>query len=177
MSRRCNKAGVRVYVDVVLNHMAFGNDWILGVGGGQANPLSLEYPFVPFNESDFNWPQCTIDPCYCYAANIRNCKLLGMPDLNLTREHVRDKMVIMLNNYIYLGAAGFHIDSGEFPCRELRDSKSKIALFSAKHMWPSDLEAIYSRLDNLNTDYGFPPMSRPFIVHEIVDFGGEAVSK
>lgn len=85
-----------------------------GVGGGQANPLMFDFPFVPFNESDFNQPQCTIDPCFCDAVNIRNCKLLGMPDLNLTSQHVRDKMVIMMNRYIEIGVAGFFIDSGKF---------------------------------------------------------------
>lgn len=36
---------------------------------------------------------------------------------------------------------------------------------------------IYSRLNNLNTSQGFPQNSRPFITQEVIDLGGEGVSK
>jgi alpha-amylase len=44
-------------------------------------------------------------------------------------------------------------------------------------MWPKDLEVIYSRLNNLNTAHGFPANARPYIYHEVIDHGGEAVSR
>jgi alpha-amylase len=44
-------------------------------------------------------------------------------------------------------------------------------------MWPMDLSAIYGRLKNLNTQFGFAPNSRPFIYQEVVDLGGDAISK
>lgn len=44
-------------------------------------------------------------------------------------------------------------------------------------MWPLDLSAIYSRLNNLNTEFGFPPNSKPFIYQEVLDLGGDAISK
>lgn len=43
-------------------------------------------------------------------------------------------------------------------------------------MWPADLEIIYSRLNNLNEDYGFAPNTRPFFYHELVDFGSDTES-
>lgn len=42
---------------------------------------------------------------------------------------------------------------------------------AAKHMWPGDLENIFGRLNNLNTDFGFAAGSRPFIVMEVIDPG------
>ena len=36
---------------------------------------------------------------------------------------------------------------------------------ASKHMWPGDLEAIYGKLHNLNTEF-FPANSRPFFYHE-----------
>lgn len=48
---------------------------------------------------------------------------------------------------------------------------------AAKHMWPEDLKVIYSRLKNLNSEHGFPPNARPYIFQEVIDYGGEAVSK
>lgn len=35
-------------------------------------------------------------------------------------------------------------------------------------MWPGDLEVIWSRLKNLNTNYGFAANSRPFVVGEVI---------
>lgn len=48
---------------------------------------------------------------------------------------------------------------------------------AAKHMWPADLRVIYDRLRNLNTAHGFPAGARPYIFQEVIDLGGEAVSK
>lgn len=44
-------------------------------------------------------------------------------------------------------------------------------------MWPLDLSAIYSKLKNLDTKSGFPENARPFIYQEVIDLGGEAISK
>lgn len=44
-------------------------------------------------------------------------------------------------------------------------------------MWPGDLEIIYNRLHNLNTAHGFPSNARPYIYQEVIDFGGEAISR
>lgn len=62
-----------------------------------------------------------------------------------------------MNKLIGLGVAGFRIDA-------------------AKHMWPSDLQAIFSGLKNLSTT-AFPANTRPFIYQEVIDLGGEAVKK
>lgn len=89
---------------------------------------------------------------------MRNCELNGLKDLNQGTEYVRGKIVDALNHLIDLGVAGFRVDA-------------------AKHMWPADLGVIYSRLKNLNTDHGFELNSRPFIYQEVIDLGGEAISK
>ena len=44
-------------------------------------------------------------------------------------------------------------------------------------MWPMDLSAIYGRLKHLNTQFGFAESSRPFIYQEVIDLGGDAISK
>jgi alpha-amylase len=43
-------------------------------------------------------------------------------------------------------------------------------------MWPGDLKVIYGRCNNLNTAW-FPANSRPYIFQEVIDLGGEAISK
>lgn len=44
-------------------------------------------------------------------------------------------------------------------------------------MWPGDLSVIYSRLSNLNTNHGFPSGARPYVYQEVIDLGGEAISR
>lgn len=122
MVYRCNKVGVRIYVDVILNHMTGIHNITIGTGGSIAYPAQMNYPFVPYNSSHFNYP-CTItdsnDP-----QQLRNCELLGLKDLNQSIEWVRARMVAFLDNLIEIGVAGFRLDA-------------------AKHMWPTDLEVLY----------------------------------
>lgn len=80
-----------------------------------------------------------------------------MPDLNQGLQKTRNKIITFMNELIELGIGGFRVDA-------------------AKHMWPSDLQAIYSGLKNLSTAV-FPANTRPFVYQEVIDLGGEAVKK
>ncbi|XP_054088895.1 alpha-amylase 2-like [Zeugodacus cucurbitae] len=156
MVRRCNNAGVRIYVDVVFNHMAADHSNVRGTAGSTANPGSKSYPAVPFSSTDFH-ATCAINN-YNDANQVRNCELVGLKDLDQSKSWVQDRILDFLNKLINLGVAGFRVDA-------------------AKHMWPSDLKNIYNRLNNLNTEHGFAGGSRPFIYQEVIDLGGEAISK
>lgn len=154
MTRRCNAVGIRIYADAVINHMSATQG--TGTGGSSGNPNTLEFPGVPFGSGDFN-PRCDIND-YNDRNQVRNCWLVGLPDLNGGSAWVRDRVVDFLNNLIDLGVAGFRVDA-------------------VKHMWPGDLENIFGRLKNLNTNYGFAANSRPFITQEVIDLGGETIQK
>nr|AAA03322.1 alpha-amylase [Aedes atropalpus] len=152
MVRRCNQVGVRIYVDIVINHMAA----MSGQGTGGSSVDGLNFPAVPFGPNDFN-PRCDITN-YNDKYQVRNCWLVGLPDLALGNQWVRDRIVDLMNKCVGYGVAGFRVDA-------------------VKHMWPGDLEHIYSRLNNLNTDHGFPHGAKPFITQEVIDLGGEAITK
>lgn len=157
MTQRCNAVGVRIYVDVVFNHMAADNTHpIVGTGGSTASPETRNYSAVPYCVHDFH-PTCAI---YDYGdpQQVRNCELVGLHDLNQTVPWVQNRIVRFLNRLIDLGVAGFRVDA-------------------AKHMWPEDLKDIYGKLKPLNTSFGFMNDSRPFIYQEVIDLGGEGVSK
>lgn len=154
MTRRCNAVGIRIYADAVINHMAAGNG--AGTGGSSVSAGSLSFPAVPYGPNDFN-PNCAINN-YNDPNQVRNCWLVGLPDLRLSTEYVRGKIVDFMNDLISLGVAGFRVDA-------------------VKHMWPGDIQNIFGRLNNLNTAYGFAANSRPFITQEVIDLGGEAISK
>lgn len=57
-----------------------------------------------------------------------------------------------MNSLIELGVAGFRVDA-------------------VSHMWPKDLQVIYSRLKDLNQDFGFSKGTRPFIYQEVANMG------
>lgn len=76
MVDRCNRVGVRIYVDIVFNHMTSKRGSINGTGGTTANVDKLAYPGVPYGPDDFHFP-CTIND-YNDANQVRNCQLVGM---------------------------------------------------------------------------------------------------
>lgn len=157
MIQRCNKVGVRIYVDAIINHMARVNEQNIGTGGSTADPQKFLFPGCSFGPNDFNRPSCGIDN-YNDRDQVRNCELDRLPDLNHGTVHVRQQIIDMMNQLIDMGVAGFRIDA-------------------AKHMWPENLKIIYNSLKALNTEHGFPAGARPYIVQEVIDKGGESISK
>lgn len=149
MTRRCNAVGVRIYADILLNHMSATTGAGTGSSFGSVNQTFLNFASIPFTTEHFN-PFCPID--WTSKSSIRDC-WLGLPDLNQTNQHVREKQIEMLNHLIDLGVAGFRFDA-------------------MKHMWPADVEYILSRMKNLNTAYGFPTNSRPFVIGEVIQAEG-----
>jgi len=104
MVRRCNDAGVRIYVDVVFNHMSGDHKDAVGTGGSRANTYDLSYPSVPYTRPDFH-SFCPIVN-YQDPANVRNCELSGLHDLDQGAEHVRERIVRFINDMIDVGIAG-----------------------------------------------------------------------
>ncbi|XP_029669332.1 alpha-amylase 2-like isoform X1 [Formica exsecta] len=157
MVNRCKKVGVQIYVDVVVNHMSADAQPAYGTGGTSADPKDFSYPGVPYSSQDFHTPPCQIQN-YNNATEVRDCELSGLHDLNQRKDHVRSEIIEFFNKLVDLGATGLRIDA-------------------AKHMWPQDLEVIYNRTKGLSTEGGFLPFARPYIYQEVIDLGGEAVSK
>ncbi|XP_049873289.1 alpha-amylase 4N-like isoform X1 [Pectinophora gossypiella] len=155
MTRRCNAVGVRIYADVVVNHMAADNPINRGTAGSTADFKNDYFPAVPYSQEHFHHPVCSVND-YNNAAEVRSCKLVGLKDLDHSKPHVREKVAQFLNHLISLGVAGLRVDA-------------------AKHMWPEDLKNIYSRLDNLNPEFGFAPNSKPYIFQEVIYYGNEAI--
>ena len=67
------------------------------------------------------------------SIKVRDCKLVGLPDLATGSEYVRNKIAEFMNNLIDMGVAGFRIDA-------------------AKNMWPRDMQAIFTKLKNVRTE-------------------------
>ncbi|WAR16041.1 AMY1C-like protein, partial [Mya arenaria] len=154
MVETCNHAGVRIYVDAVINHMT-ANFSGVGTDGSSFDAHVCSYPTVPYTQVNCNGQDvCGTDDGVIHDYNnekeARDCSLFGLVDLALGTDDVRRKIASYLNTLIDIGVAGFRIDA-------------------AKHMWPGDLSVLFSRLNDLKTEY-FGTGKRSFIYQEIIEF-------
>ncbi|MFE9960993.1 carbohydrate-binding module family 20 domain-containing protein [Streptomyces sp. NPDC005525] len=141
MVSTCHSAGVKVVADSVINHMSSGS----GTGTGGSSYTKYNYPGL---YSSFDMDDCTAQISnYQDRANVQNCELVGLADLDTGEDYVRGKIAGYLNDLRSLGVDGFRIDA-------------------AKHMPTSDLANIKSRL----TDPGV------YWKQEAIYGAGEAVS-
>lgn len=141
MVSTCHSAGVKVVADSVINHMSAGS----GTGTGGSSYTKYNYPGL-YSSSDMD--DCTAQISnYQDRANVQNCELVGLADLDTGEDYVRGKIAGYLNDLRSLGVDGFRIDA-------------------AKHMPASDLANIKSRL----TDPGV------YWKQEAIYGAGEAVS-
>lgn len=146
MVGRCRAAGVDIYVDAVINHMTAG----AGTGTNGTAYTKYNYPGL-YAQADFH-PTCGIND-YQNAANVQDCELVGLADLNTGSAAVQQKIAAYLVDLAKLGVAGFRIDA-------------------AKHMQPVELDAILDRVNQALAAEGRP---LPYWFAEVIDHGGEAV--
>ena len=123
MVSACHAAGVKIYVDAVLNHMQGANQ--SGVGSAGSSFSNLNDPGVPYSSSDFHTP-CAIQS-YQDRSQVQNCQLSNLTDLKTESSYVRGKEDGYLNDLISLGVDGFRLDA-------------------AKHMPVADIAALESGL-------------------------------
>ena len=136
MVAACRGAGIKVYADVVINHMA--RDGSESYGG--ATFTRYNYPGL-YERADFHshpedcpvpLPADPNDENTIWNFNdyrqVTNCELLRLPDLRTETNEVQDTLAGYLNKLINYGVSGFRVDA-------------------AKHVPQADLAAIKSKLD------------------------------
>lgn len=147
MVRRCDAAGVKIYVDAVINHMTgerFDNDALFGTGVCGAGYDYYDYPGVPFSRQDFH--DCGRDiQNYNDRSDVQNCNLVALADLNTGKDYVQGKIAGFMNDLVSTGVAGFRIDA-------------------AKHMATGDIQGILGRV---NGD--------PVIFQEVIEAQGQPI--
>ncbi len=149
MVQRCHAVGVGIYVDAVINHMT--NYPSPGVGSNGTTYTKYDYPGL-YGPDDFHTP-CTVND-YQSAANVQDCELLSLPDLNTGLPSVREKIADYLIALARLGVAGFRIDA-------------------AKHIQQVELDKILGMVDSTVTAEARP---RPYYFLEVIGGAGEALS-
>src|SRR2546423_28415 len=149
MVHRCHAVGVGIYVDAVINHMT--NYPSPGVGSNGTAYTKYNYPGL-YTSSDFHTP-CTVSN-YQSAANVQDCELFGLPDLNTGLASVRQKIAGYLIMLARLSVAGFRVDA-------------------AKHIQQVELDDILAIVDSTLTAEGRPI---PYYLLEVSGGAGEALS-
>ncbi len=149
MVNRCAKVGVGIYVDAVINHMT--NSPSPGTGSDGSPYSKYDYPGL-YTSADFHSPVCTVTD-YSNAANVQDCELLGLPDLDTELPRVRDSIAGYLTKLARLGVAGFRIDA-------------------AKHIQQVSLDDIFAIVDSTAKAEGRPI---PYYFLEVSTGPGEAL--
>lgn len=125
MVQRCEAAGVDVYVDAVINHLAHGKGQ--GTAGSHYDHETLSYPH--YQPQDFHEPCGIEQDDYTHNADrVRRCQLVGLPDLKTGNPAVQNSIAEYLDRLAELGVKGIRIDA-------------------AKHMDPNDIAHILGRLE------------------------------
>src|SRR5438034_4174575 len=149
MVQRCAAMGVGIYVDAVINHMT--NYPSPGVGSNGTAYTKYDYPGL-YTVSDFHTP-CTVNN-YQSPANVQDCELFSLPDLNTGLPSVRQKIAGYLITLARLGVVGFRIDA-------------------AKHIHQVELDDILALADSTLAAEGRPI---PYYFLEVIGGGaGEAL--
>jgi alpha-amylase len=146
MVRTCRAAGVKVYVDAVINHMTGQGD--LSYGGVTYSKYDYPGLYTPanFHQKGTDCPSAdgNIDD-FNNLVQVRRCELSSLADLRTESSYVRNTLAAYLNKLLRYGVSGFRVDA-------------------AKHIGQPDLAAIESRLHR--TVDG----TKPYIALEV--FGG-----
>jgi alpha-amylase len=126
MVSRCNRVGVEIIADAVINHMA-GSSYGTGWAGSEYEKFN--YPDIYTAE---NFHNCALTENnqivdFTDRAQVQTCELLGLSDLDTASEAVQQRITNYLKDLISLGVAGFRIDA-------------------AKHISAQDLEQIFASL-------------------------------
>ena len=108
MVNRCRAVGVGIIVDAVINHMT--NFPSPGVGSNGTAYTKYNYPGL-YTSADFH-PACALND-YQSAANVQDCELFSLPDLNTGLTTVRQKIADYLTALARLGVAGFRVDAAK----------------------------------------------------------------
>jgi alpha-amylase len=126
MVSRCNRVGVEIITDAVINHMA-GSSYGTGWAGSEYE--KYDYPGIYTAENFHNCGLSENNQISNYAdrAQVQTCELLGLSDLDTGSKFVQERIIAYLKDLISLGVAGFRIDA-------------------AKHMAAEDLAEIIAAL-------------------------------
>lgn len=111
MITACNAAGVGIIADAVINHMTgAGDTHTEGVGGSKYSAKDQSFPDAGYKKDDFHQDARNIEH-YNNAEEVWNRRLVGLLDLDTSKQNVRETLGKYFAHLLELGVAGFRIDA------------------------------------------------------------------
>jgi glycosidase len=117
LAEECRKRGIRIILDLVLNHSGEGHPWFVESATNERSPRRNWYVWSPI---DLGWKQ----PWNIYTGSntwhSRNGAYYygvfwgGMPDLNYMNPAVRENAKQMASLWLDRGASGFRLDATRY---------------------------------------------------------------
>ncbi|MCX7658781.1 MAG: alpha-amylase family glycosyl hydrolase, partial [Oscillospiraceae bacterium] len=108
----CNKRGIKVIIDLVLNHTSSQSEWfksaVSALEKGQDSKYIGWYNFQKNKPASDTWYKAGNSE-WCYEANFWE----GMPDLNLGNEELRAEIEKIAKFWLDLGVGGFRLDAAK----------------------------------------------------------------
>ncbi|GAA0583128.1 carbohydrate-binding module family 20 domain-containing protein [Kribbella sandramycini] len=146
MVSSCHAAGVKVYVDAVINHMTGGSTG--GTGSAGSAYTHYNYPGIYQTQDFHHCGRNGNDDIVNYGDRyeVQNCELVDLADLATGTDYVRGRIAAYLNDLLSLGVDGFRLDA-------------------SKHMPAADIAAIKARLSR-----------PAYLVQEVIHGAGEPVT-
>ncbi|MGW5878274.1 carbohydrate-binding module family 20 domain-containing protein [Nocardiopsis terrae] len=151
MVATCRENGVRIYADVIVNHMTGPGS---GTGSNGTEWEKYAYPDL-FGDGGAAYGGDDFGPCSETISDwndkweVQNCELLELSNLNTATPHVREQLRRYLNGLVDMGVGGFRVDA-------------------SKHVPEADVEALFN---GLNEVPGFG--GQPDVYHEV--YGDQTV--
>lgn len=142
MINRCERVGVSIIVDAVINHLA------AGTGTGTDGSTFGSRSFPKFSQQDFHHVDgdmsrnCGVDN-YNDRYNVQNCDLVGLTDFDTSSTYVQDQIVDYIETMAALGVAGVRIDAAKhIAASELKQILSRISIYNFMEVIGSAGEAV-----------------------------------
>ena len=195
--KAAHERGIRVIVEMVLNHTSDQHPWFQESRSSRENPRRDWYVWsdtdakycgtrIIFVDSELsNWAWDPISKSYYWHRFFSH-----QPDLNYDNPGVRDEMWNVMKFWLEIGVDGFRLDAVPYlveregtSCenlpethaviRELRrrldDSFPGKMLLAEANQWPADLRPYFGDGDEFHMAFHFPLMPRMFMALKLED--------
>ena len=139
----CHARGIRVIIDLVLNHTSTMNPWFIEARENPESPSNEWYIWSETNPGYLGpWDEQVWYPSvsgYYYAIF-----WVGMPDLNYTEDAVTNEMYNVTRYWLQdVGVDGFRLDAA----RHLIEEGKKQADTTSTHQWWADFRTFYKEIN------------------------------
>jgi maltose alpha-D-glucosyltransferase / alpha-amylase len=189
--------GIRVIIEMVLNHTSDQHPWFKESRSSRDNPKRDWYvwsetdtryqgvPIVFVDTETSNWAWDTISKSYYWHRFFSH-----QPDLNFDNPAVFEAIWNVMKFWLDLGVDGFRLDAVAFLveregtlCENLPETHAIIREFRRRmdesypgtmllaeaNQWPSDVRAYFSEGDEFHAAFHFPLMPRMFMAVKLED--------